>query len=186
MGLISRLLGLGRAAKGIGGAFEQVAEVFVPNRTKKQSQEYREFIASMDQFGAEFATPRQGWFDTFVNGLNRLPRPALALGTFGLFVFAMADPTAFSDRMAGLALVPDPLWWLLGAIVSFYFGAREMSYLRGAGARIAQNPAYRRAVTPASVSRSGAVAEDGGSAADSGRDTDSERNAALEEWQGRG
>ena len=26
--------------------------------------------------------------------------------------------------MAGIALVPEPLWWLMGAIVSFYFGAR--------------------------------------------------------------
>ena len=26
--------------------------------------------------------------------------------------------------MTGIALVPEPLWWLLGAIVSFYFGAR--------------------------------------------------------------
>ena len=30
----------------------------------------------------------------------------------------------------GLALVPEPLWWLLGAIVSFYFGAREAHYIR--------------------------------------------------------
>jgi hypothetical protein len=32
--------------------------------------------------------------------------------------------------MAGLGYIPDPLWWLLGAIVSFYFGAREMHYFR--------------------------------------------------------
>jgi hypothetical protein len=54
----------------------------------------------------------------------------LALGTIGLFVFAMVDPVAFSHRMVGLEAVPEPLWWLLGAIVSFYFGAREMHYLR--------------------------------------------------------
>jgi len=30
----------------------------------------------------------------------------------------------------GLNEVPEPLWWLLGAIVSFYFGAREMHYFR--------------------------------------------------------
>lgn len=29
--------------------------------------------------------------------------------------------------MAGIALVPEPLWWLLGAIVSFYFGARHQA-----------------------------------------------------------
>jgi hypothetical protein len=42
----------------------------------------------------------------------------------------MADPVGFAGRMQGLALVPDQLWWLLGAIVSFYFGARELHYFR--------------------------------------------------------
>jgi hypothetical protein len=42
----------------------------------------------------------------------------------------MGDPAGFSVRMQGLALVPEPLWWLLGAIVSFYFGARELHYQR--------------------------------------------------------
>jgi hypothetical protein len=36
----------------------------------------------------------------------------------------MVDPVWFASRMQGVALVPEPLWWLLGAIVSFYFGAR--------------------------------------------------------------
>ena len=87
-------------------------------------------LAVLAQLGAEFAQEREGWFDHTVNGLNRLPRPALALGTIGLFVYAMADPVGFASRMQGLALVPDQLWWLLGAIVSFYFGARELHYFR--------------------------------------------------------
>ncbi|MFZ8959068.1 MAG: 3TM-type holin [Paracoccaceae bacterium] len=32
--------------------------------------------------------------------------------------------------MTGLATIPEPLWWLLGAVVSFYFGAREKYYAR--------------------------------------------------------
>ena len=53
--------------------------------------------------------------------------PTMAFGVLGLFVAAMLDPIWFADRMAGLSLVPEPLWWLLGAIVSFYFGARHQS-----------------------------------------------------------
>jgi len=49
----------------------------------------------------------------------------LALGTIGLFVSAMIEPVWFASRMQGIALVPQPLWWLLGAIVSFYFGAHH-------------------------------------------------------------
>ncbi len=78
----------------------------------------------MAQFGAEFARAPAGLFDRFIDALNRLPRPALALGTLGLFVSAMVDPVWFASRMQGIALVPEPLWWLMGAIVSFYFGAR--------------------------------------------------------------
>jgi hypothetical protein len=79
----------------------------------------------MQQYGDEFMVPREGWFDRFMDGVNRLPRPALALGTLGLFVAAMVDPLWFSQRMQGIALVPEPMWWLLGVIVSFYFGARH-------------------------------------------------------------
>lgn len=123
MGLIARLLGLGPAISG-------VAEVFTENRTQRGAQEHAEQLASLSQLGAEFQRARGGWIDRLVDGLNRLPRPFLALGTVGLFGFAMADPVAFGIRMQGLALVPDPLWWLLGAIVSFYFGARELHHFR--------------------------------------------------------
>ena len=51
----------------------------------------------------------------------------MAFGVLGLFITAMVDPIWFADRLAGLSLVPEPLWWLLGAIVSFYFGARHKS-----------------------------------------------------------
>lgn len=126
MGLIANLLGLS-------GGVREVAEVFTANRTKRAEQEHLEHVASLQQLAAEYAGDRGGWFDQLIDGINRLPRPALALGTIGLFVFAMADPVSFGVRMQGLALVPDPLWWLLGAIVSFYFGARELHHFRSRG-----------------------------------------------------
>ncbi|MBL4751942.1 MAG: holin family protein [Amylibacter sp.] len=130
MGLIGSILGLGRSADKIGGAVERVAEVFVPNRTKSDGNYYRRGRASLDQLAAEFKLAPTNAFDGFVSGLNRLPRPTLALGTVGLFAYAMADPVGFSIRMQGLDTVPDQLWWLLGAIVTFYFGARELHYKR--------------------------------------------------------
>ncbi|MEE9454039.1 MAG: holin family protein [Paracoccaceae bacterium] len=130
MGLIARIFGIGEAAKGVGSAVESVAEVFTVNKTKAELAHWAQSQASLAQYSAEFTHANQGWFDRFINGINRLPRPVMALGTVGLFVFAMADPTGFAGRMQGLAYVPDPLWWLLGAVVSFYFGARELHYAR--------------------------------------------------------
>ncbi|MBV1865621.1 MAG: holin family protein, partial [Rhodobacteraceae bacterium] len=99
MGLIRDFLGIGKAAK-------EVAEVFVPNRSKAQEFEHNEHAAALEQYGQEYWQVQAGWFNQLVNGLNRLPRPILALGTVGLFVFAMIEPEAFSSRMIGLDSIP--------------------------------------------------------------------------------
>jgi hypothetical protein len=93
---------------------------------------------SMQQFASEFTVQRQGGFDRFMDALNRLPRPLLAFGRIGLFVVAMSDPVWFSTRMQGISLVPDPLWWLMGAIVSFYFRARHQAHSQDFQRSIAQ------------------------------------------------
>lgn len=102
----------------------ETAGVFRVNREADAQRQSDMRAASLDQFSHEFRVQNRGGFDRFMDGLNRIPRPAMAFGTLGLFVSAMIDPVWFSERMIGLAVVPDPLWWLLGAIVSFYFGAR--------------------------------------------------------------
>ncbi|MEM8822190.1 MAG: holin family protein [Pseudomonadota bacterium] len=116
---------VGRAAQGLVGVFRADA-------TAGQALEHAAHRAALEQLDGEFGRPASGRFDRLVNGLNRLPRPFLALGTLGLFVYSMVEPIGFAARMQGLAYVPEPLWWLLGAIVGFYFGARELHYRRGA------------------------------------------------------
>jgi len=90
-------------------------------------------------------------FDRLIDGVNRMPRPLLALGTLGFFAYAMAAPDSFASRMRAMAQVPEPLWWLLGAIVSFYFGAREAHYLRarpGSEPSAGSGPAGEPTVNP--------------------------------------
>lgn len=176
MGVIGEVMGLGRAAGNL-------AEVFVANRTARDAQEHLEQVASLQELGAEFARPAQGWFDRLIDGLNRLPRPALALGTLGLFIYAMADPVSFGVRMQGLALVPDPLWWLLGAIVSFYFGAREMHHLRSGRVGVSRSDVARTTATMAALRADAAPApmsdgQDGGPVT-----SPPPANAALAQWR---
>lgn len=125
MGLIERLLTLmfgdGR------NALAQTAEVFRENAEGQAQREAMLRSSAIGQLQGEFARQPSGRFDRFIDGLNRLPRPLLAFGTIGLFVSAMVEPVWFASRMQGIALVPEPLWWLLGAIVSFYFGARHQA-----------------------------------------------------------
>lgn len=165
MGVIGRILGAPAATTAIGQAATSVAEVFTPNATKGMQAAQEAWFKAMEEFGAEFQHPRDGWFDRFVNGLNRLPRPFLAFGTMALFVHAMIDPEGFTRRMVGLNHVPEPLWWLLAAIVGFYFGAREAHHFRVRPGKAA----------PARPGGPGGGQAQGG-----------EPNAALDEWRGDG
>lgn len=130
MGMIDRFLGVSQGVTALGSAASGMAEVFTQNATRKMELEEQAHANALAQLGQEFEISRPGIFDTLINGLNRLPRPLLALGTMGLFVYAMIEPIGFGVRMEGLQLVPEPLWWLLGAIVGFYFGAREAHHFR--------------------------------------------------------
>jgi len=125
MGLISNVLtflfGGGR------NVMRETAEIFKENAEGGARRDLALRQQAMVQFGEEYKAPHKSSFDRFMDGLNRLPRPAMALGTLGLFVAAMVDPLWFAARMQGIALVPEPLWWLLGVIVSFYFGARHQT-----------------------------------------------------------
>lgn len=122
MGLISKVFGFL-----FGGGRNVIAEtagVFRENVEAGAQRHAQYSQAALAQLGAEFAIARKGWFDRFMDGLNRLPRPLIVISTFALFASSMFDPLWFAERMQGLQLVPDPLWWLAGTIVSFYFAGR--------------------------------------------------------------
>lgn len=158
MGIVDKVAGGAAAVSALGDAARNVAEVFVPSATRRMELSAEAQTAALKQLGEEYQHPALSWFDRAVNGLNRLPRPCLAFGTLGLFIYAMVDPPGFALRMAGLNAVPEPLWWLLGAIVAFYFGARETWY-------------FRNKATPGPVAAPPAEGEAGAD------------NAALDDWR---
>jgi hypothetical protein len=175
MGLIERLLALLFG----GGALKETVEVFRENAEARAVREATMSDAALRQFAAEFAQPRPGVFDRVIDGLNRVPRPALALGTLGLFVAAMVDPIWFAERMQGIALVPEPLWWLMGAIVSFYFGARHQTkgqeFQRSIAATMLRTPEVARNIAALR-------ALDAGGGMTPERDG-TDPNPALDEWR---
>ncbi|MCQ0971848.1 holin family protein [Paracoccus sp. TK19116] len=184
MGVIDRFINVGAQVSAVGTAASNVAEVFTQNATRRMELDEEAYARAISQHGQEFGQAPKTWFDSLVNGMNRLPRPMMTLGVLGLFVYAMAEPVGFSLRMEGLALVPEPLWWLLGAIVSFYFGAREAHYFRG---RV-----WPTSVTKTTVRNDAAQVSGGTTASDSifptpiasaPAQTDSfADNAALRDW----
>ena len=165
-------------------ALKDTVEVFRPNAEASEVRTAAFSHAALAQFATEFAAARRGPFDRFMDALNRLPRPAMALGTMGLFVSAMTDPVWFAARMQGVALVPDPLWWLMGAVVSFYFGARHQTKSQDFQRSVAEIVSRTSAITQ-NISALEALRADG-DASPSGDDTGSDiygENAALDDWR---
>lgn len=181
MGLMDRILTLffgdGR------NVVARTAEVFRENAEAGARRRTEERGAAVNQFDAEFGAGQAGLFDRIMDGVNRLPRPALALGTLGLFIAAMVDPVWFAARMQGIALVPEPLWWLLGVIVSFYFGARHQfkgqSYRNSIVRSAAQAPRIAASIAALEAARSGS--DD--SEEEEREVTAREANPALRAWR---
>lgn len=187
MGLIEKLLGLvfgnGR------NVLVETTEVFRENAEAGAARASAAQAQALLQFAAEFQQANTSRFDRVMDAINRVPRPALALATLGLFLAAMMDPVWFAARMQGIALVPEPLWWLLGVIVSFYFGARHqtksLNFQKDLAATMVRAPqviANLRALDRLSDQSPGV--------ADPGRDAGlaleveaPDTNAALEAWK---
>ena len=175
-GLMAMLFGSGR------NVIAETAEVFRENAEAAGIREGEARSRALAQFAAEFSgPPRLSLFDRVIDGLNRLPRPLMAYGVLSLFVVAMVDPVWFAARMQGLALVPEPLWWLMGAIVSFYFGARYQMQ----GQRFQQSIAETMARVPEVQAglRGLEAARAVERIVEDAPETAPEDNAALREWR---
>lgn len=189
MGLISDMLALVFGSRR--NLLRETAEVFRENAEGSARRAHAVQSAALAQLGAEFQREQKGRFDRFMDGVNRLPRPLLALGTLGLMVSALADPVWFAARMQGLALVPEPLWWLLGVVVSFYFGARHQvktqEFQRGLAASMAHVPQAVENIAALNRLRAdspGSAAEEPGAAAAPQLQAP-DQNPALAAWKAR-
>ncbi len=187
MGLIERMMGI--VFGGGGNMIRETAQVFRPNSEASAQRTADYDQSAMSQFEAEFQFERKGWFDRFMDGLNRLPRPVLVISVLALFFAAMVDPIWFAERMQGLALVPEPLWWMMGVIVSFYFGARHQVKSQNFQKQITQTMANVPQVLE-NIKQLRALRHDDPGAADTGTDAGltetalaSSDNPAIDEWR---
>ncbi|UWQ85207.1 holin family protein [Leisingera caerulea] len=189
MGLIADVFGLvfGRQSN----ALRETLEVFRENAEAGAARAHDMQSAALSQLAAEFQYGGKSRFDRFMDGVNRLPRPLLALGTLALIGASLSDPVWFAARMQGLALVPEPLWWLLGVIVSFYFGARHQvksqEFQQGLAASMARVPEVAENIAALERLRADApaVADTSTDAAARLDATAAENNPALEAWKAR-
>lgn len=131
---LATLLG-GGLIESVAGAVTGIAKVFGGDKSAREAAAHQQVmgeqardIAGLGQFAAEFA-PRSNrtWWDSLVDGLNRLPRPLAAFGAMGLMIWCPVDPMGFTIAMQAYDLMPDWLWGLIGTVLAFFFGGRMVA-----------------------------------------------------------
>ncbi|NEX44894.1 3TM-type holin [Pseudotabrizicola algicola] len=165
MGLISGL-GLGRGAvPALGGVSREIARSIAPDLARGLADAVQN-LPVPEPGALPPARPGSG-YDRLIDALNRLPRPFMAFGAQALVLYALLDPAGFARRMEGLDAMPEALWWLLGAVITAYFGAREAHHLRN------RTPPAAPSATASAAPKAGDDLSDGA-------------NPALEDWRGNG
>lgn len=107
-------------------AVKEVAEVFRVNAEAASARGHDLDTAALNQFAAEFvARAGRTWWDSLIDGLNRLPRPAFTLGVFLLLVWTVRDPAFMAEVFTAWAIIPTPVWALITVVVTFFFGGRS-------------------------------------------------------------
>jgi hypothetical protein len=118
--------------EGILNGGKNAAEVFIENKEKRGQRKHAESmadigrdLASLEQFSGEFHKRNdRTWWDSFADGMNRLPRPLLTIGVLSFFVLAPLDPKKFLEIAKAYELMPPGYWALVSVIIGFYFGGR--------------------------------------------------------------
>lgn len=115
----------------VGNTVVKVKKTWSGSKSEQDGYENTKFLAGLQAHSAEF-TPRKNstWWDSFWDGINRMPRPLIVISIFWYFAFSYYNPIEFQVLNIALQTVPEEMWWIMSAIVSFYFVAREFSKSR--------------------------------------------------------
>lgn len=178
MGLIGQIL-----ATLFGGdrnAVRELAEVFRVNAEASDKRGNDLDNAVLQQFAAEFTRQtRRTWWDSLVDGLNRLPRPMLAIWALWVLAWTPYDPVFMAEVFAAWAVIPQSVWAVILVIVTFFFGGRQqvkgLDFQRDVAGLLAQTQTALK-------SREALRALDAPAAADPAPDPASD-NPALDAWR---
>lgn len=188
MGLIGNIFGM--LFGGGRNLVTDTIETFRPNAEAQSKRGHDLDSAAMAQLAAEFhARGKRGWFDQLMDGINRLPRPMLVFSVFGLLAWTAVDPIEAAKVFTSWAIIPVEFWYVVLAIVTFYFGGRHQVKAQDMQARLIQVAAGVPMVMEA-ISGLDDLHDASPGVADTGTDTGLSEtsilpstNAAVSAWQ---
>ena len=133
MGLMSFLTGGGIGA--ITSGVKDAASVFTVNKEAQAVRDHEATTQVQNAYASEFNTRNnRTWWDSLVDGLNRLIRPAIVVifcSPIPVLLYAgfMNDAgmiASVSAAITALSIIPQSMWYIILGIVGFYFPLRTV------------------------------------------------------------
>ena len=123
------------------GSANNVIKTIFGSKSDRDAQQHLEHMGAQGQFSKEFINhgSSRTWWDSLWDGLNRMPRPVMVILVLWYLVISYNDPIMFQKINVALDTIPDQMWYILSAIIAFYFGARELSKSREQKMALSQN-----------------------------------------------
>lgn len=116
---------------GVGNFLTKALPFIARDKVAVESNIHDEQKAVLDEAKAEAAAQgtmlHRTWFDSLVDGINRLVRPTFTFGIIALVVYCIQDPIDFSAAMTAMTLVPTWLAAIIATVVGFWFGGRLLT-----------------------------------------------------------
>ena len=154
--------------------FDAILARFAGNKDTAEANLHAEQIAAIQSAAAEFAprANRTRW-DSFIDGLNRLPRPLLAFMVIAVLVWAPLDPIGFARVMTAYGLIPEWLVIVMGQVILLFCGGRMLERWPGRLAGPSADTVQSTLALMDSLSRQGATRT---------APREAESNASLRAW----
>lgn len=114
------LFGSNSSDKGVIDSISDTVDKWSPSETTRHKMSIEDQQAGdSSQESARRLKLHSGstWFDSLIDGLNRLVRPVMTFWVFGILTGMLGIPSHLAD-------IPPMLWNIIWTIVTFWFGSR--------------------------------------------------------------
>lgn len=118
--------------EGVANGANKIIKTFRGSKSDRDKQYNERYLANVAARAAEFNYgSNRNWFDSLIDGFNRLPRPITYLAVIGYIYLAYKNPIEFQRLNVSLDTVPEVVWKIILAVIGSLFVARELHKKRG-------------------------------------------------------
>ena len=127
-GMISKIIGgLGDSASKVMGGVATLKRITTVDKTQKENNIHDETVQMMKAYANEMGKENKNWWDSFIDGIVRLPRPIIAYIVITLFIVCLVSPEYAKKVATAFSGLPGYLYGILGTVIAFYFGGRILN-----------------------------------------------------------